>query len=61
MLRVSAIYLFDSWLTESSAVMNVDKNFTTEQMDTLAERLLEELRDTGAHYPLRAVWARKKE
>jgi hypothetical protein len=31
-----------------------------EQMDTLEDRMLAELTDVGAYYPLRVVWGRKK-
>ncbi|OCL14893.1 hypothetical protein AOQ84DRAFT_370870 [Glonium stellatum] len=40
--------------------MGLKTNLAAEEIDTLAGRLLVELRKTGAHYPLRVVWGRKK-
>ncbi|KAF2259670.1 S-adenosyl-L-methionine-dependent methyltransferase [Lojkania enalia] len=35
-------------------------NLNVEQLDTLEERLLKELTELGAYYPIRIVWGRKK-
>ncbi len=39
--------------------MQLKTTLSNEELDTLADRLLVELREVGAHYPLRAVWGRK--
>ncbi|TVY27399.1 Methyltransferase [Lachnellula hyalina] len=40
--------------------MGLKTALTEESLNTLPERLYTELIETGAHYPLRAVWGRKK-
>jgi hypothetical protein len=41
--------------------MKLQTGLSDDDLDTMADRLLVELREKGAHYPLRAVWGRKKE
>jgi len=41
--------------------MGTKTTLSNEELDTLADRLLVELRERGAHYPLRAVWGRKSD
>jgi hypothetical protein len=40
--------------------MGLKTALSDEDLSSLATRLLTELREMGAHYPLRAVWGRKK-
>jgi len=47
-------------LVMHARAMKLKTNLTEEQLDTLPDRLYSELLETGAHYPLRAVWGRKK-
>lgn len=39
---------------------NLKTTLTEEQMDTLGNRLFEELVEQGAYYRIRCVWGRKK-
>jgi hypothetical protein len=41
--------------------MGLKTGLSQKELDTLADRLLVELRESGAHYPLRVVWGRKME
>ncbi|KAH8585286.1 hypothetical protein B0O99DRAFT_647316 [Bisporella sp. PMI_857] len=47
-------------LVMHARAMHFETNLTEEQLDTLSDRLYTELVERGAHYPLRAVWGRKK-
>ncbi|PQE06890.1 methyltransferase protein [Rutstroemia sp. NJR-2017a BVV2] len=47
-------------LVMHAKAMNLRTSLSNIQLDTLADRLYAELIETGAHYPLRAVWGRKK-
>ncbi|KAJ8069780.1 hypothetical protein OCU04_000196 [Sclerotinia nivalis] len=50
-----------SGLVMHAKAMNLDTKLSNEQLDTLGDRLYAELVQTGAHYPLRSVWGRKKQ
>ncbi|TVY91136.1 Methyltransferase [Lachnellula willkommii] len=47
-------------LVMHAKAMHLKTDLTDEQLDTLPDRLYAELLERGAHYPLRAVWGRKK-
>jgi hypothetical protein len=49
-----------SFPANCATVMGLKTGLADEVLDSMADRLLVELRETGAHYPLRAVWGRKK-
>jgi hypothetical protein len=59
MQRVSSLAICNDFV-DAGTVMKLKSRFTEDQLDSMADRLLTELRGTGAHYPLRAVWARKR-
>ena len=40
--------------------MGLEAGMNEEAMDTLPDRLYAQLIEVGAHYPLRAVWGRKR-
>jgi hypothetical protein len=42
-------------------VMGLETGLSDEDLGSLAGRLFVELNEMGAHYPMRAVWGRKKQ
>ncbi|KAL1604782.1 hypothetical protein SLS60_004322 [Paraconiothyrium brasiliense] len=48
-------------LVMHAKMMGLKTGLSDEELDSMADRLLVELREKGANYPLRAAWGRKKE
>jgi hypothetical protein len=53
--------MIDRVVTATNTVMKLQTSLSEDDLDSLADRLLIELRESGAHYPLRIVWGRKVE